>query len=670
MGQTNISTADVDAFRSASSLPARTASNFIVTLIPGPNPGTVTGDIDEAQLDVEWANAIAPNSTINYVNSGTNNGVMDSLVYAITNKVAPIITISYGACEVAWGQSNLNVYNKYFQQANAQGTTIVGPSGDSGATDCDYQVATASQGLAVDFPASSPYVTAAGGTMYNEGSDSSYWSSSNGSYSGSATKYIPETVWNESNSSGLGAGGGGVSAYFGKPAWQVGTGVPADLSRDIPDISLNAASVHDGYLFCSRGSCTNGYRNASSNLNVVGGTSVAAPAFAGILALLEQKLGTTTGLGNVNPMIYGLANSTYYGSVFHDTTSGNNNSSCIAGTQDCPSGGSIGYSATTGYDRATGWGSPDVANFVSKWTVVSPSGMGSTIGSSLSTTAISVSGGACGVVSGSVTLTVKVTGSSAVPSGSVQILVDNAALSDPASTIPLDSTGTATYKLASSLSGTHTISAVYTGDTVFAGSKGSYVSDFVSATQKDFSLTPCVAGVNITSGGTSSPISFTLTPANGFTGSVVLTATPDETLAAQYAFSPSSTISIASTGPSTFTLTIAGYQKNAQRSIPQVGPAKQKTPRQVPWYEAGSGAALACTLLLTLPRKRRWGALLAAVMSVATFTVVGCGGGTTSSSGSNGTTTTTNATTGTYYITVTATSGTIVHSSTITLKVQ
>jgi hypothetical protein len=505
--------------------------------------------------------------------------------------------------------------------------------------------------------------------MFNEGSDSSYWSSTNGSYSGSATKYIPETVWNESDSSRLGAGGGGVSSYFGKPAWQVGTGVPTDLSRDVPDISLNSASVHDGYLFCSQGSCTNGYRNASSNLNVVGGTSVAAPTFSGILALLEQKLGTTTGLGNVNPMIYGLANSTYYGSVFHDTTSGNNNSPCIAGTQDCPNGGSIGYSATVGYDRATGWGSPDVANFVSKWGIVSPAGTGSTIGSSISTTSISLAGGACGVVSGSVTVTVKVTGSGGVPSGSVQILVDNAPLSDPASTITLDGSGSATYKLTSLLTGIHTISAVYTGNTVFAGSKGSYVSDFVSATQKDFSLTPCGASATVVSGATSSPISFTLTPYNGFTGPVVLTATPDETLAAQYTFSPTSPITITSTNPSTFTLTIAGYQKNAQLRIPQIGPVKQKTPRQVPWYEAGSRAVLACTLLLTVPRKRRWGALLAAVLSVATFTVVGCGGGTTSSS-SSGTSTTTNATAGTYYITVTATSGTIVHSSTIALKVQ
>ena len=669
MGQTNISTTDVDAFRSASGLPARTASNFIITLIPGPNPGTVSADIDEAQLDVEWSNAVAPNSTINYVNSGTSNGVMDSLIYSITNKVAPILSISYGACEVAWGQSTLNSYNQYFQQANAQGMTIVGPSGDSGATDCDYQVATASLGLAVDFPASSPYVTGAGGTMFNEGSGS-YWNATNGNYSGSATGYIPETVWNESNSTGLGAGGGGVSSYFGKPAWQTGSGVPADLSRDVPDISLNSASTHDGYLFCSRGSCTNGYRNASSNLNVVGGTSVAAPSFAGILALLEQGLGAKTGLGNVNPMIYGLANSTYYGNVFHDVAAGNNNSPCIAGSKDCPSGGTIGYTATVGYDRATGWGSLDVYNFVTKWALVTPAGSGGAIGTALSTTSLSLSAGSCGVATGAVTLAIKVTGSGSVPTGTVQILVDNVALTDPASLVTLDGTGSATYKLTSSLSGTHTISAVYSGNAAFASSKASSVSDFVSSSAKDFSLTPCTGAITVTSGSTGTPISFTLTPYNGFTGSIALTATPDEALAAQYTFSPVSPVSITSTSPTSITLTIAAFQKNAQLHKPQFGPAIKSAPHHLPWYEAGSGAALACTLLITVPRRRRWGALLTAVLAIGAFSATGCGGGATNSNSSGSTTTTTNATAGTYSITVTGVSGTSVHTSTITLKVQ
>jgi subtilase family serine protease len=634
----------------------------------------VSGDVDEAQLDVEWSGAIAPGATILFVTSGASQSasVMDALIYSITNKVAPIISISYGACEVAWGQSNLNVLNQYFQQANAQGSTVIGPSGDSGATDCDYQLATATQGLAVDFPASSPFVTAAGGTMFNEGSGT-YWSGTNSSYSGSALGYIPETVWNESNSSGLASAGGGISSFFSKPAWQVGNGVPADQSRDVPDISLNAASAHDGYLYCSRGACTNGYRNASNTLSVVGGTSVSSPAFAGILALLEQKLGTTTGLGNVNPMIYGLANSTYYGNVFHDVTSGNNNSTCVVGTQDCPNGGNIGYGAGLGYDRATGWGSLDVANFVNYWSQVKPAGTGTTVGTTITSTAVSSSSALCGISSGSIPLTIKVASvGTGIASGTVQILVDNVALSDPASNLTLDGTGTATYTLntTSLSSGGHTVSAIYSGSTALAGSKGSLVIDVVSSSQKDFALTPCQASSQAKTGSTASAITFTLTPFNGFTGPINITATAQTPVASQFTFSVNP-VNITSSNPGTMTFTIAAYQNSARTSSAQETTARQHT-RHLPWYTAGSGATLACALLLTVPRRRRWGALLAVVLAAGVFTAAGCGGSSSSSGSSSGGSTTptvTNAATGNYNITITAVAGGVVHSSTVAFTV-
>jgi subtilase family serine protease len=644
--------------------------------------GIVSSDLSEAQLDVEWSGASAPGATIKYVTVGASRtaSVMDSLVHAITNKVAPIITISYGACEVNWGQSYLNLYNQYFQQANAQGITVVGPSGDSGATDCDYQEASATQGLAVDFPASSPYVTGAGGTMFSEGTGT-YWGSSNGSYSGSALGYIPETVWNETDSTGLAASGGGISSYFAKPSWQLGTGVPADLSRDVPDISLNSASAHDGYLYCAQGSCTNGYRDSNNNLNVVGGTSVASPTFAGILALVEQQLGNTTGLGNVNPMIYGLANSTYYGNVFHDATTGNNNSPCVAGTKDCPGGGSIGYSAGIGYDRATGWGSLDVYNLATKWSLVSPAGStGTIVGSILSNTAISSSATSCGVSASSTTFTVKVTGvtgSGGIPSGTVQILVDNVTLSDSGSILTLDSNGTATYQLnTSTLSGAHTITAVYSGNSTFAASKNTTTSDFVSSTQKDFAITPCASTLSVKTGGTGTA-TFTLTPFNSFSGNVTLTATSEGSLVSTLTFSPTSPITISSTSPTTFTLKIAAYQTSAmvRTNNSQTVVATHHPSGKLPWYGAGSGTALACTLLLIMPRRRRWGAILAAVISVATFTAIGCGGGasggssSSSGSGSGSGATTTNATVGTYTIRVTGISGSLVHSTELTLNV-
>jgi subtilase family serine protease len=670
-GQTDISLSDVAAFRSASGLPANAPT---VVKAPGYVAGTVSSDLDEAQLDVEWSGATAPAATIAYVTVGASQSasVMDALIYSITNKVAPIVSISYGACEVAWGQSNLNTFNQYFQQANAQGTTIVGPSGDSGATDCDYQLPTATQGLAVDFPASSPFVTGAGGTMFNEGSGT-YWSGTNGSYSGSALGYIPETVWNESNASGLGAGGGGVSSYFTKPAWQIGNGVPADQSRDVPDISLNAAAAHDGYLFCSRGWCTNGFRNASSTLDVVGGTSVSSPAFAGILALLEQKLGATTGLGNVNPMIYGLANSTYYGNVFHDVTSGNNNSTCAVGTQDCPNGGSIGYSAGPGYDRATGWGSLDVANMVNYWTQVTPAGATTTVGAVISSTTVSTTSALCGISSGTVPLTIRVAGvTGGVPSGTVQIRVDGVALTDPGSTITLDGTGSANYNLntAALSSGAHSVSATYSGSATLAGSKGTLIIDVVSSSQKDFALTPCQASASARSGGTASGIIFTLTPFNGFTGAVNVTATAETQLASQFSFSVNP-VNITSSSPVTTTFTIAAYQNNAKTSAAQSTTARREGAHRVPWYTAGSGATLACALLLMAPRRRRLGTLLAVVLSAGVFTAAGCGSGSSSSSSSGTTTpTVTNAASGTYSIVITAVSGGIVHSTNVTFNVQ
>ncbi|HEY0163109.1 MAG TPA: S53 family peptidase, partial [Edaphobacter sp.] len=377
-GQTDISLSDVAAFRTAAGLPANAPQ-----VVQVPNQyisGTrSTGDLGEAHLDVEWAGAVAPNATILFVTVGANQnaGVFDALNYAVSSNQAPIISVSYGGCESSWSQSDVATLNLIFQQANAQGITIVGPSGDSGATDCDV-AGLASEGLAVDFPASSPFVTGAGGTMFTADTSDpgTYWNSSNsgtsnGQYTSSAKQYIPEGPWNETTSaSGLdagGAGGGGVSGIFSKPAWQTGLGVPNDGARDVPDISLAAAANHDGYLICEQGSCTNNSFNPSnsSNSGVVGGTSAASPAFAGMLALLEQKLGTG-GLGNVNPTLYGLANTV--ANVFHDITSGNISVPCIQGTPNCPNGGSTGYSAGTGYDLASGLGSIDANSMVTNWT--------------------------------------------------------------------------------------------------------------------------------------------------------------------------------------------------------------------------------------------------------------------------------------------------------------
>ena len=703
LGQTDISNNDWDAFRSAASLPAfcvpTTANSQCAsqtgTILPlrtirvfGTDPGTSSGDLGEAQLDVEWSGAIAKNANILYVNSHDVLGI--SMIQAITNNLAPIITISYGLCESAAGTANLDAFNQFFQQANAQGQTILGPTGDSGATDCDYNSATASQGLAIDFPSSSPFVTAVGGTMFNEGTTTggtTYWNAATNStvdLIASAKGYIPEVPWNASSTGGLASGGGGFSSFFTKPAWQVGPGVPADFARDIPDVSLNAAASHDGYLYCSSGSCTNGFRNAAGSLNVVGGTSVSTPAFASILALVEQKTGSR--IGNANPVIYGLAGGTSSATIFHDITSGSNSSPCAQGTPNCPNGGSIGYTAGVGYDRASGWGTIDALNLVNNWAAATPTGIGSTTGTLISATSVTTTSALCAVTA-SVSLSITVVNGTfnqstgvaivgPIPSGTVQILVDNLAVGSP---VTLDATGkaTTTFSTATLASGGHAISAVYSGSTTYASSRGAVLRsngavasvDVISSSAKDFGFTPCTPQVTVKSGAVATGVTFTVTPANGFTGTVTFSANSDTAVSANYTFAPT-TVTISSTSAATTSFTLTAYQSSAKGVMGQLAPATmQQSRNRIPWYAAGSGATFACLFLIALPRRRRWAGLLAVLLSVAVFGASGCGSS-TSSSGGGTTPTITNATPGTYNITVSAVSGTTVHSAIVTFVVQ
>ena len=312
--------------------------------------------------------------------------------------------------------------------------------------------------------------------MFNEGSGT-YWNSNSSSSvnnAGSALSYIPETAWNETSvSNGLGAGGGGFSLYFSKPYWQVDTvrvpsSVPNDFSRDVPDMALNAASNHDGTLYCVAGSCVNGTFRASDgqSLSVVGGTSVATPEFAGVLALVEQKIGSR--IGNAGPRLYALANSSFYTSIFNDITTGNNTSPCTAGTINCPAGGVLGYSATVGYDQATGWGSINAANLANDWnsnqvTPIPPP----TIGQIISVTTLSTSSAVCGGTT-PLALNIKVASASGsnFPTGTVQLLVDNVITGSP---IALSS-GSATFSFSTAglTSGSHNITALYSGDVNYA----------------------------------------------------------------------------------------------------------------------------------------------------------------------------------------------------------
>jgi hypothetical protein len=514
MGQTDIVLADISDFRAAAGLPVNNPTVFLIPGSADPGIGDASGDINEADLDLEWSGGVAKNAAIVFVNS-TN--IFDSLQYAIANKVnglqLPILSVSYGNCEPNYPSANLASYEASFQQANAQGQTVLAAAGDDGAADCDAgtpaaPVTSATQGLQVDYPGSSAYVTSMGGSEYmgdgtaqnpSTGADQ-YWSGANGSTDviTTALSYIPEMAWNDTtfsiaNGGGLAAGGGGKSSLFPKPSWQTGVpGIPADSARDVPDVSLNASSEHDSYLVCTQiilvsdptqskfvSSCANGFRisdpgfSDDKTLTAFGGTSVAAPTFAGIMALVEQKLGVPQGLGNVNPALYTLAsNPTTYASAFHDITTGNNIVPCTAGSPNCPTSGTmqIGYAAGTGYDQATGLGSVDVTKLATAF---------GAIATKLGSTTTIVASPASPAVGAKVTLTATVAPSSGTtaPTGNVTFTVDGTVQPVVALTA-----GMAVMTTSFSTGGAHTVVAAYAGDTNFFVSTSAVTTITVVAT--------------------------------------------------------------------------------------------------------------------------------------------------------------------------------------------
>ncbi len=348
VGQSSVLLSDIRAFRARYGLPDNDPK-----LIPysGVDPGFNGAQI-EGNLDLEWAGAIAPKATIYYV-YGSDPFI--AVAAAIDMNVAPVISISYGFCELDFA---LPAYRSFAQQGNAQGITMLAASGDTGAAGCDFNVSHpfATQGRGVQFPSVLPEITAVGGTQFTEGTGS-YWATSNTPAFGSALSYIPEAAWNESDSAGLGSGGGGRSNFISKPGWQTGPGVPADQVRDVPDISASAAG-HDAYYITLQGA--NGG---------VAGTSASAPSMAGVVALLNQYLVTSgaqkrPGLGNINPQLYRLAQ--IAPTAFHDITAGDIVVPCWQGTPDCLTG-TFGFEAATGYDLATGLGSIDAHELVTRW---------------------------------------------------------------------------------------------------------------------------------------------------------------------------------------------------------------------------------------------------------------------------------------------------------------
>jgi uncharacterized protein (TIGR03437 family) len=458
-GQTEINLSDIEQFRSLYGLPA---NNPTPLLVPGSrNPGISSTDLPEADLDLEWSGAVARNAAITYVYA---EDVMTSVQYAIDQDLAPVVSISYGSCEQETLRSDLQAFQSWAQQGNAQGITWFAASGDDGAADCDDQE---NPGLAVDAPGSTPEVTDVGGTEFVEGSGQ-YWSSTNSSTGASALSYIPETTWNDSAEDGTpSASGGGASIVFAKPSWQTGPGVPANNARNVPDVAFSASPNHDGYYVYTGGS-----------LQIYGGTSVPAPSFAGIVTLLNQYVGSG-GLGNLNPSLYALVQTNP--GAFHDVTTGNN-----IVTVACPpsrrptttcTAAPVGYYAGVGYDQATGLGSVDAYKLVTGWnskvsTVPNPDAI--TLLTNLNTVSPSEV----------MYLIATVTGAGgATPSGSVTFQANGQAIGSAALT---GSAGTATATL------------VVTGSQLPAGA-GTITAIYSNPSNVTASLT-----VNVTSSGSSS----------------------------------------------------------------------------------------------------------------------------------------------------------------------
>ncbi len=416
VGRTNINPQDPTDFWTLFGVPVPT--NKLNIILNGSDPG-INGDEAEADIDVQWSGAVAPQATIDFVTSEsteTTDGVDLSAVYAVDNNLAPVMSESYGECELGLGTAGNQFYYSLWQQAAAQGISVFVSSGDNGAAGCDDPSGPAHYGLNVNGIGSTPFNAAVGGTDFNQYNKwTTYWNAANDSTTQASAKgYIPETTWNDSCTNSLaitlgygttaeqacnnpnmiqaggvnsigGSGGpsncvvnsqnvGTCSQGYAKPSWQSGAGVPNDNRRDLPDISLFASNGFLGsfYLICQQDQ-TYGLCDLN-NFAGYGGTSVASPAFAGIMSLVNQKMGTSQGVPGF--VLYKLISK--QPNAFHDIPAGSTIAMpCFSGSPNCTVttpgdayGVLSGYSTGASYDLATGLGSVDAANLVDNWSKV------------------------------------------------------------------------------------------------------------------------------------------------------------------------------------------------------------------------------------------------------------------------------------------------------------
>ncbi|GGG97194.1 S53 family peptidase [Silvibacterium dinghuense] len=290
-----------------------TPPTIVAVSVDGGTNSTGSDADGEVDLDIQVVGSIATGAKIAvYFTTNTDQGFIDAITTAVhdTTNSPSVISISWGGPETSWAQSSLTALDSACQSAGALGVTITVAAGDGGSVD-------GTNSNVVDFPASSPYVLACGGTHI--------------SVSGNAI--ASEVVWNDGSNGG--STGGGVSTAFAVPTWQnglqatTGSGAASALTgRGVPDVAGDASPA-SGYNVLVDG-----------QQEVVGGTSAVAPLWAALIAIINQLKGSKAGF--VNPTLYGAT------SAFNDITQGNNDIS----------GGNGGYEATTGWDACTGLGSP------------------------------------------------------------------------------------------------------------------------------------------------------------------------------------------------------------------------------------------------------------------------------------------------------------------------
>lgn len=543
VGESDIDPTDVTDFQTMFGMtPNFSTANIVVN---GADPGK-NGSEGESDLDVQWASAVAPGAAIKFVTSEpteTTAGIFLSAVYIVDNNLAGVMSESFGGCEQLIGSLN-QFHNSLWQQASAQGITAILSAGDGGSAGCDnFDTAqTATQGLAVSGFASTPYNIAVGGTDFDDVNRwSQFWSNTNNSQSqSSALSYIPEIPWNDScaqlgitgcgpsapnGSLNIVAGSGGASVRYPMPSWQVG--IAPGSFRDLPDVALFASNGFDRsfYIMCQKDLTTPSQSSCNlSDLGFtfqgVGGTSVAAPAFAGIMALVNQGQATSTPpnpsprQGNANYVLYKLfqkqtganpainCNSSATPSTsctFYDVTRGNsalptgvgtNSVPCAATSPNCSnkttgetngvlvtptSSTTEAYTVATGYDLATGLGSVNIANLVNNWSSVmflpSTTTLSATLNGQPTTSITGTHGTAVNVTS-----TVSAgQGASGTPSGQVALLASpNPGTGTPGPSLGFDvlnlANGTASGTGVVLPGGQYSLTAHYQGDGTFGSS--------------------------------------------------------------------------------------------------------------------------------------------------------------------------------------------------------